>query len=134
MNNADYESMPVVMEGIKFQRATIMPKDGSVKFLINIFEGNGNFEICENGGIVVTGRIRRPEKIEAEQLQLPPQKPKKHSELIELSPHDIYKDLHLRGYEYKGLFKGIMKMDNQAMSGQFWNFPNVIPTLNTNNK
>ena len=110
------------MEKIQFHRATIMPKDGSVKFLINVFEGSGDFEICESGGVVVTGKIRQPEQIDKEQTQLPVPIMKKESELYELNSTDIYKDLNLRGYEYQGIFKGILCSDNRAITGKIINF------------
>lgn len=47
LRGVEYEKLPVVLEDVQFQRATIMPKEGSVKFLINIFDGTGDFEICE---------------------------------------------------------------------------------------
>lgn len=34
-----------------------MPKDGTVKFLINIFDGTGDSKICEAGTFVVSGNV-----------------------------------------------------------------------------
>lgn len=51
LRGAEFEKMPVVLEEVQFHRATIMPKEGSVKFLINIFDGTGDFEICEGNTI-----------------------------------------------------------------------------------
>ncbi|EFN66348.1 Fatty acid synthase, partial [Camponotus floridanus] len=45
LRSTDFELLPVVFENVRFQRATIMPKEGTVKFSINIFEGTGDFEI-----------------------------------------------------------------------------------------
>lgn len=118
MHRLDYEQMSVVMEDIQFLRATIMPKQGVVKFIISIFEGSGNFEICESGSTVVTGKIRIPEDVSKEQLNLEPPKINKTTELLELTTDDIYKDLRLRGYDYGGLFKGIKSSDNRGMVGK----------------
>lgn len=122
LNNVDYEQMPVVFENVQFQRATIIPKEGSVKFLINIFDGSGEFEICEGGSVTVTGKIRLPDDIEKEQLNLPALTTQDESALIELNTKDIYKDLRLRGYDYSGIFQGIKVSDNRGINGQLsWN-------------
>lgn len=118
IHRVDYEQLPVIMEDVKLLRATIMPKDGPVKFLINIFEGSGNFEICEGGATVVTGKIRTPEKIENELLNLSAPTGAQEPELLELKTEDIYKDLRLRGYEYTGLFQGIKSSDSRGSSGK----------------
>lgn len=98
-----------------------MPKDGSVKFLINIFEGSGDFEICESGSVAVSGKVFIPENIENEMLDLPTYKTNEN-DLLSLTTADIYKELRLRGYDYDGLFKGITESDNRGINGQLaWN-------------
>jgi len=85
---------------------------GNVNFLINIFEGTGNFEICEGGSVAVTGRIYVPDDIETEQLELP--EPYVDENNLPLKSVDIYKDLGLRGYDYKGVFRGVNEADNKG--------------------
>ena len=118
LRGTDFEQMPVVFEDVQFQRATIMPKDGSVKFVINIFEGTGAFEISESGASTVTGKIRVPEDIEKEQLNLPVPVVRNEDDLLELKTGDIYKDLRLRGYDYSGIFQGIKSSDNRGVCGK----------------
>jgi len=85
---------------------------GNVNFSINIFEGTGNFEICEGGSVAVTGRIYIPDDIETEQLELP--EPSVDENALPLKSGDIYKDLGLRGYDYKGVFRGVKEADNKG--------------------
>lgn len=113
-----YEELSVVIENVQFHRATIMPKEGSVKFLINIFDGTGDFELCEGGSVVVSGRIYIPEDIDKEQLDLPAPVQPAEPELLPLRTPDIYKDLRLRGYDYSGIFRGIAESDNRGVSGK----------------
>jgi fatty acid synthase len=87
---------------------------GSVKFLVNIFDGSGKFEVCEGGAVVVTGRIYAPEDVEKEQLDLPVPAQPADSQLLPLKTPDIYKDLRLRGYDYGGIFRGISESDNRG--------------------
>lgn len=82
------------MENLQFHRATIMPKDGNVKFLVNILNGTGDFEICEGGSIAVSGRIYVPDDVTKEQLDLPlPPTKKTNQDILPLQALDIYKDL-----------------------------------------
>ncbi|XP_043471863.1 fatty acid synthase [Leptopilina heterotoma] len=122
LRGSSYEKTPVVFEDVQFLRATIMPKEGSVKFIINIFEGTGAFEISESGATAVSGKIRFSEDIEKEQLNLPIPAASNESDLLELKTNDVYKDLRLRGYDYGGIFQGIKSSDNRAITGNLaWN-------------
>lgn len=131
LRGADYEKMPVVFENVKFQRATIMPKEGTVKFLINIFVGTEEFEICENGSVAVTGKIHVPEDKDKILLNMPLPVVKKESALLELNSADIYKELRLRGYDYTGVFQGIKSSHNRGKIGKLlWtNWISFIDTM-----
>jgi fatty acid synthase len=88
---------------------------GSVKFLVNIFDGTGDFELSEGGSVVVSGRILVPEDVEKEQLDLPAPVQPDEPELLPLKTSDVYKDLRLRGYDYGGIFRGIAECDNRGI-------------------
>nr|XP_034178573.1 fatty acid synthase [Osmia lignaria]XP_034178581.1 fatty acid synthase [Osmia lignaria] len=118
LQKVDYEKLPVVFENVQFQRATIMPKEGEVKFLINIFMGTGEFEICENGSVVVKGKISVPENDEKMLLNIPAPVVQNQPDLLELTPNDIYKELRLRGYDYTGVFQGIKSAQNRGVIGK----------------
>ncbi|XP_015587765.1 fatty acid synthase [Cephus cinctus] len=118
LHSVEFEELPVIMEDVQFHRATIMPKGGSVKFLINIFDGTGAFEVCEGGSVAVTGKIRTPENIDKEFIEMPKPSIKKEPELLDLKEKDIYKDLRLRGYDYTGVFQGIKLSDNRGRVGK----------------
>ncbi|RZC35992.1 fatty acid synthase [Asbolus verrucosus] len=122
LRNEDYEQLPVIIENVQFHRATIMPKEGSVKFLINIFEGTGEFELCESGSVAVTGKISVPEDVSKEVLNLPKSTKQSEKDLLSLNTSDVYKELRLRGYDYEGIFRGIVESDNRGFSGKLkWN-------------
>uniref|UniRef100_A0A336MQ27 Fatty acid synthase n=1 Tax=Culicoides sonorensis TaxID=179676 RepID=A0A336MQ27_CULSO len=117
MRNENLERAAVVMENVVFHRATIMPKEGSVKFGITFFNGTGQFEICESGTLAVSGKIYVPEDIEREELPLEPLQLEDKVN-IELDSSDIYKELRLRGYDYQGLFRGCVKADSCGNIGE----------------
>ncbi|KAL3200527.1 hypothetical protein MRX96_013176 [Rhipicephalus microplus] len=105
-----YHQVPVVFEDVILHRATILPKNGSVKFLVNIMRASGEFEVCEAGMVAASGRIRMAEEGEKLLEKEPPGTPAE-TVAYELEAEDIYKELRLRGYEYTGAFQGIIKAD-----------------------
>ncbi|CAH0546412.1 unnamed protein product [Brassicogethes aeneus] len=131
LRNEDFEQLPVILENVQFHRATIMPKEGSVKFLINIFEGTGEFELCEGGSVAVSGKISVPEDVTKEVLNL--QKPTVPTEkdVLALDKADIYKELRLRGYDYEGIFRGISESDNRGLAGKLQWENNWISYIDT---
>ena len=82
-----------------------------MKFLVNIFDGSGEFEICEGGAVVVKGKIKESTGFDKEALPMSPT-PKIDKNEFELEKNEIYQDLRLRGYDYQDLFRGIVKADN----------------------
>lgn len=117
LKNTDYEKLPVVFDNVQFHRATIMPKEGKVKFFVNIMEGTGNFEIVEGGTVAVSGRIYEPEDVTKEMLDLPEPYTEAENDLLMLTENDIYKDLRLRGYDYFGMFRGMHEAENRGNKG-----------------
>lgn len=42
-----YTEVSVVFENVRFQRATNIPKEGNLEFIIMIQKGSGNFEVSD---------------------------------------------------------------------------------------
>ncbi|XP_039302621.1 fatty acid synthase [Solenopsis invicta] len=132
LRGTDFEQLPVIFENVWFQRATILTKEGAVKFSITIFEGTGDFEICEAGTIVVSGNVRVSKAIEKDQSKLPtPPMPPTNEEILPLKAKDIYKELRLRGCEYRDTFQGIKYSDNYSVVGELYWFNQWIPYVDT---
>lgn len=129
MRGSDMEKTPVVIENAVFHRATILPKDGSVKFGVNFFDGTGAFEICEGGSLAVSGKITVPENIDNEELPLYPIDEDKSG--LSMSTSDSYKELRLRGYDYGGLFRGITKADASRVTGELQWKDNWVSFMDT---
>ena len=130
LRKTDFKIMPIVFEDLQFKRSVNIPKTGSVKFLINILEGSGKFEISENESTVVTGKVRVPQDIEKEQVNLSiPIGP--NDNLLELKTADIYTDLRIRGYYYNGIFQSIKTSDNRSVSGKLAWFDNWVSFLDS---
>ncbi|XP_039306266.1 fatty acid synthase-like [Solenopsis invicta] len=131
LRGTDFEHLPVIFENVWFQRATILTKEGTVKFLITIFEGTGDFEICEAGTIVVSGNVRVSKAIEKDQLNLPPPMQPADEKILPLNAKDIYKELRLSGGEHHDIFQGIKSSDNYGVIGQLYWFNQWISYIDT---
>ncbi|KAK7578146.1 hypothetical protein V9T40_010351 [Parthenolecanium corni] len=101
-----YEEFPVIIENVQFLRATIIPKDGDVRFAINIFDGR---EVLS---------LKEPDVI---QNGLP------------LTTSDIYNELGLREYDYSEIhiFRGIKTTNNSAVSGNLESNGNFVSFMDT---
>lgn len=75
-------------------------------------KGTGNFEVVEGGAAIVTGRVYVPEDVSKEMVDLAPPEVPQPEDLLKLTTRDIYKELRLRGYNYKGLFRSLESSDN----------------------
>ncbi|XP_049273436.1 fatty acid synthase-like [Rhipicephalus sanguineus] len=107
-----FHQVPVVFEDVTFHRATILPKEGPVKFLVNVMRASGEFEVCEGGVLVASGRIRVAEEGDNFSDPEPPLCPSvKSLAICQLNSEDIYKEFRLRGFQYSGRFQGIVEAD-----------------------
>lgn len=131
LRGTTFDKLPVVFENVRFQRATILQKEGSVKFLINILEGSGEFEVHEGGSVAVAGFIRTPEDVNQEFLPLEPLDIPTKPKHIPLNTSDSYKELRLRGYDYYGKFRGIKVCDNLGDWGKLNWEENWVSFLDT---
>lgn len=84
---------------------------GYIQFVIMVQKGSGKFEVIEGDGIIASGVVQVPEDVSKERAALEPYGPCYSDELLELTSHDIYKELQLRGYNYQGAFCGLVSLD-----------------------
>ncbi|XP_050425474.1 fatty acid synthase [Adelges cooleyi] len=119
-----YSEVPICFENVRFQRATNIPKDGVVEFVVMVQKGSGTFEVVESGAPVVTGRLYIPNDVNKKMIDMPP-----HPNVInetDLNKKDIYKELRLRGYNYHGLFRSLNRVNLDATVGSIGWFNNWV--------
>ncbi|CAG9818777.1 unnamed protein product [Phaedon cochleariae] len=116
LKNMDFQQLPVVFTDVCFHKTTILSDIGPARFLINILEGTGEFEVCESGSVVACGKISIPDA-SMESMVLPELNITSEEQVLHLTSDDIYKELRLRGYDYRGIFKGIIESDGLGMRG-----------------
>lgn len=82
-----------------------------MKFNINILNGSGEFELLEGGSLTVSGSIKlfteNTAENQIEHLTMV-------SEKMDLNPDDFYKELRLRGYQYKDAFLGFFGSNGEG--------------------
>lgn len=84
----------VVLEDVEFLRATVIPDDGKLEFLISLHCNSGKFTVFESGYEVFTGKIFESTDLLVPQIQF--------DDTVALinQQDDIYKEFHLRGYNF----------------------------------
>ncbi|XP_026740412.1 fatty acid synthase-like [Trichoplusia ni] len=113
-----YTEVSVVFENVRFQRATNIPKDGNLEFIIMIQKGSGNFEIVESGTSIVTGRIYAKKNVGQDYRVLPNLPEVSGPNIKHMLTKDFYKELRLRGYQYSGLFRGVLGCNVEGTRGR----------------
>ena len=79
---------------------------------MSIMPGSGDFEVCEAGALVVSGRVSPLVK---PLTDLPPVDRPASQTAVQLTGADIYKELRLRGYDYGPTFQGILSANNEGI-------------------
>lgn len=132
VNNLNMDDVPVVLKDIHFRRPTILSRDAPLRFLITLFTGSGNFEICEGGTIVVTGSARLVTDPAAERLPVTSATVDEPVEdMPSLDADDVYKELRLRGYNYQGGFRGVVQSNANCTRGLLTWMNNWITFIDT---
>ncbi|KOB66792.1 Fatty acid synthase, partial [Operophtera brumata] len=129
LNNKKPEETAIVLENVQFRRTTIVPCDAPVKFLVSVRDSTGEFDVCEGGSVAVTGSVRLAGEPGAERLDLG--EPDGDGADEALLTDDIYKEMRLRGYNYGGVFRGIVSSDTRCAAGELAWDGNWIPFMDT---
>lgn len=122
--------LAVVFNNVEFLRKTVIPADGNFflnNYLIKGFNkinfnigqltfvlsvlASGEFELKESNQLVASGQVSTSATIDKELLNLVSPKTKKN-EFLPLKSAEVYKELRLKGYDYKDPFRGIQLIDN----------------------
>ncbi|KAL3877602.1 hypothetical protein ACJMK2_035297 [Sinanodonta woodiana] len=117
-----YENLPVLLQNVNIYKATILPKNGTLKFDVSLMTATGHFEILESNQLVASGSIIQLQEnsgqlaVQRELNLVSPLSPSRRLE-IALTADDIYKELRVRGYDYGPSFQGIVSADSRGENG-----------------
>lgn len=110
-------NMKVVFEDVKFMRATSMQENKDILITISIHRVSGRFEIVEGRSAIAQGIIRTGENENMTEIITDQSKIS-----VKLSQADFYKELRLRGYFHKGLFRAVTEISSDGSEGKIkWN-------------
>ncbi|XP_017298475.1 fatty acid synthase-like [Diaphorina citri] len=111
-----FENVGVRFEDLRFLKPTVLSPEGTVRLKVTILPSSGRFEITENDAIVVEGKVQvLPEQDSQKPLSTT-------SFELTLPQEDIYKELNLRGYNYEGLYQGLVEANTEGTVGRLdWN-------------
>lgn len=102
----------VEFENVRFIRATTLLPGQKVELNIMVHYGSGQFEITENGTVVVSGIVREVENSDLADDSLDMEF---MNNSVVLEKKDFYKELRLRGYHYQNQFQGIEKASGDGL-------------------
>ncbi|KAL7049985.1 hypothetical protein ACKWTF_003930 [Chironomus riparius] len=104
----NFNTLDVMFEDVKFVRACPINKDTEYMLTVMVHRGTGHFEVSEGNSTLVTGIVRLCDNSKLTDIE------DKDDDNLELEATDFYKELRLRGYHYKNLFKSVVsaKMDS----------------------
>ncbi|XP_065217068.1 fatty acid synthase-like [Planococcus citri] len=123
IRNKKNTKMPVVFENVRFERVAIVPEKDKLKLLVSITAGDKYFNVTENGQVLVSGTIRVLENVDKEMMNVPPVDSSiSKFDYSFLNANDFYKELRLRGYQYKGSFRQVDRVNYEGTYGEIlWN-------------
>lgn len=107
------EDIDIVLEDIKFVRATPLVKDKIVELNVVITRATGKFEIMDGTSLVASGVIKRGESYKMIDINV-----EDNPDVVTLQTRDFYKELRLRGYNYKGFFKSVVTARADGHKGE----------------
>ena len=126
-------SLPgIEFENVEIHKATILKQGEKINFKVNLMATSGRFELTESENLVVSGQVRLlEEKLDIDQMsQLNSKKQMEQTDTKDcMFKQEIYKELRLRGYEYKDQFQPLEKSDLDGTCALLrWN-GNWVPFL-----
>ena len=89
-------------------------------------QASGEFEICKERTLLVSGRVRIPTNIREEYVRNFPTPD--GSGNLSLAGEEVYGELEQRGYQYRGLFRGILEAKLMRQGEKHVSCENKIPS------
>ncbi|XP_063877296.1 fatty acid synthase-like isoform X1 [Scylla paramamosain] len=139
LKGTQWEDTPVVFSDVNLHQATVLSSSSPTTLTVRILLAKGEFEIVVSDAVAASGRIHVGgdhasenasllsflEKLEVKGSQ------STSTSTSNLDKKDVYRELRLRGYEYKGLFQGITSANLEGTEGQLVWHNNWVPLLDT---
>ncbi|XP_070493665.1 fatty acid synthase-like [Chironomus tepperi] len=107
-----FNNLSIIFEDVKFVAALPLKKNTEYMITVLMQRGTGQFEVSEGNTTLVTGIVRQYDNSKLTEIE----ENESSKDVGELEAADFYKELRLRGYHYKNLFKSVVsaKMDSSS--------------------
>jgi fatty acid synthase len=112
MLEKSFTKLPVIFKNVKTIKQTFLPRNSVTSLVVNICRTSGYFEIHLKDELVPvsTGWIFVHKNVEGKSLDnVKSSLPDQYK--LKLTSDDFYKFMHLRGFNYDGLFLGVQECD-----------------------
>lgn len=138
LTGSNWEETPVTFNNVTLHQATVLSSSSGTSntttLVVRILPVKGEFEVVVSGSVAASGRIHlgAEESAESKTLLNFLKKVKMDTEDMNLQQRDVYKELRLRGYQYGGIFQGILNADLKGTLGSLqWrdNWVSFIDTM-----
>jgi len=106
------QDFDIEFEGVKFLRATTVTKNQEIELVVVIQKGTRKFEILDGNTAVCTGHVQSPVNSKLIEITTP-----ENLNITTLCNRDFYKELRLRGYNYKNLFRSVQTARADGLKG-----------------
>lgn len=117
-NSMQQINMKIEFEDVEMLRATSMKKDQVVTVLVSIHRSSGRFEVTEGKSAIARGVIRYVDQVKLTNITVP----QDNDEAVMLNSQDFYKEMKIRGYHHRGIFRGVESIRNDGLKGKAkWN-------------
>jgi len=110
----NFKTFDVEFEDVKFIRACHIQKDQEQSLTVLLHRGTGHFEVSEGTSTLVTGIVRPYSNCKLANIEDEETK----EDVLEIESADFYKELRLRGYHYKNLFRSVVSAKMDSSSGK----------------
>lgn len=139
LQGSNWQETPVTFSDVILHQATVLSSSSgssssTTTLVVRILPTKGEFEVVVSGSVAASGRIHMGVEDSAEGKTLlhflKESKASDHEK--RLQQQDVYKELRLRGYQYGGIFQGILHADIKGTSGSLqWrdNWVSFIDTM-----
>ncbi|KAK7080814.1 hypothetical protein SK128_019451 [Halocaridina rubra] len=135
LKGLQWEETAVTFSDVKLHQATVLSSSSSagniITLTVRILLTKGEFEVVVGDAVAASGCIHLGvEQIEEKNL-INHMKEEVNSDDRQLLQKDVYRELRLRGYQYGGIFQGIVKSNIKGTCGALMWQDNWVSFLDT---
>lgn len=117
MMGVPQNKMKVMIEEVKFMRATSLQANQDVSITIVINRASGEFGVIEGKSAIAQGTIKAADYVEMSEVSAPD-----CEDANMMQEADFYKELRLRGYHHQSLFRAVTEIRDDGLKGKIkWN-------------